>query len=202
MTLYFHVPPNIYNQLTANREAIEKSILDEIQPIIRPYAKDVLRGVEITPLLAAEQGWQDKANAWLNGQGIDSSGRVRSDNIASKSVDGLLFRSEPEINLYKALKALGITFAPLPVFIRGGQEYRRIEPDFVAIKDGIVLVIEVDGDTVHLETPAEAHARTTMLVHEGAYLERLKASECATPEAAQACARKLMTILAKLKATR
>jgi len=47
--------------------------------------------------------------------------------------DGLLFRSQPEINLYRAFKALGITFAPLPVFIRGGETYptfRIILPAF------------------------------------------------------------------------
>lgn len=201
-SIYLQVPPSIYFQLGEDRETIEKSLLEKSGPILRPFLNEWLKEFLIVPLLSSEQGWQDKAKAWVSGKGVTNQGRVRSDNIASKTADGLLFRSEPEINLYKALKSQGVSFAPLPVFIRGGQEYRRIEPDFVILKDGIIMVVEVDGDTVHQETPAEAHARTTMLIHEGAYLERIKASECSTPELAQSCAKKLLQVLAKLKASR
>lgn len=114
----------------------------------------------------------------------------------------LLFRSQPEINLYRALKAAGVSFAPLPVFVRGGKDYRRIEPDFIIVKDGMVSVIEVDGDTVHQESPAEAHARTTMLVHEGAHVERVKASACETLEKAMECAERILESLAKVRASR
>ncbi len=100
------------------------------------------------------------------------------------------------------LKSLGVSFAPLPVFVRGGKEYRRIEPDFVIIKDGIVLVVEVDGDTVHTETPAEAHARTTMLGHEGVQIERVKASQCASQELALQCAKNLLLAMSRYKASR
>lgn len=200
--VYLHVPLHIYLQLGDEREIIEKSIIEKAQLIVRSYSKTHLDGVFILPLETIDDDWQNKANNWLNGKGVTNQGRVRSDNIAQMTCDGLLFRSEPEILLYKALKGLGVSFAPLPVFIRGGQEYRRIEPDFVIIKDGLLMVVEVDGDTVHKETPAEAHARTTMLVHEGAYLERIKASQCNTPEAANASAKMLLQILDKLKASR
>ena len=113
--------------------------------------------------------------------------------------DGLLFRSQPEIHFYKALKALGVSFAPLPVFIRGGEAYRRIEPDFVIIKDGVVLIVEIDGDTVHQESPLDAHNRTMMLVHEGVHVERVNAKECETAEAAKECAKKILAVINKLK---
>jgi len=117
-------------------------------------------------------------------------------------MDGLLFRSQPEIFLYKTLKSSGVSFAPLPVFIRGGESYKRIEPDFFIVKDGITMVVEVDGDTVHQESPAEAHARTTMLAHEGVHIERVKASECETQELANTCAKKILQIIEKLKVSR
>jgi very-short-patch-repair endonuclease len=97
------------------------------------------------------------------------------------------------------LKTLGVTFAPLPVFIQGGETYRRIEPDFVVYKGRQVMVVEVDGDTVHHETPVEAHNRTTMLVHEGAHVERVSATECETAEKARECAMRLMDVLMKIK---
>src|SRR5690606_38742832 len=98
--------------------------------------------------------------------------------------------------------AIGVSLLPLPVVIRGGDEYRRIEPDFLGFKDGILLVVEIDGDTTHHETPVDAHNSTTVLVHEGAHLERVKASECANLELAQKCAARLMNIIAKLKNSR
>src|SRR5579863_1875377 len=158
-----------------------------------------LEAIKIVPAVAASEDWREKAKAWAAGQVLTNQGRVRSGNVAAHVCDGLLFRSEAEIHLYRALKASGVTFAPLPVFVRGGAEYRRIEPDFIIVKDGMVLHVEVDGDTVHQETPVEAHARTTMLLHEGVPIERVKASECSSPALAEQCARRLLSVLAKHK---
>ncbi|MNW65727.1 hypothetical protein D3C74_441360 [compost metagenome] len=65
-----------------------------------------------------------------------------------------------------------------------------------------MMIVEVDGDTVHMETPAEAHARTTMLLHEGVHFERIKASECDTEEKALICAKRLIQIINKIKSSR
>jgi hypothetical protein len=135
----------------------------------------------------------------LDGTGINNQGRVRSNNIAHREVDGLLFRSEPEIHLYRALKAKGVTFAPLPVFLRGGARYYRLEPDFVIFKDGVIMIVEVDGDTVHRESPADAHERLEPFRHEGATVERVRAIDCGTQDAARECATKLLHILEKTR---
>jgi hypothetical protein len=66
---------------------------------------------------------------------------VRSDAVAPYEVDGLRFRSQPEIHLYRALKARDISFAPNSVWIRGGDHYRRVETDFVIYKDGQLVVL-------------------------------------------------------------
>jgi very-short-patch-repair endonuclease len=97
------------------------------------------------------------------------------------------------------LRSLGVSFAPLAVFIRGGENYRRIEPDFYIVKDGISMVVEIDGDTVHQESPAEAHNRITMLLHEGVHFERIKASDCETKALALQSAREILDIFKKIK---
>ena len=201
-TLYLQVPAWLYTQVSSGKEESEEKILAYIDSLTTPFPRDHIRRVLISPQATEDNHWRDKAKAWVAGTGVTNQGRVRSDNIAPRECDGLLFRSESEIYLYKALKSLGVSFAPLPVFIKGGESYRRIEPDFVVIKDGIVMVIEVDGDTVHQETPEEAHNRTTMLVHEGAHVERIKASECGTTEKADISAKKLLQIITKLKLSR
>ena len=200
--LILQVPHFLFSQIEPELEDLQKAITKKTELVLRAYPQDILRQVIITPLLSADEGWQEKAMSWLAGNNISNQGRVRSNNVAAKSCDGLLFRSQEEINLYKALKDAGVSFAPLPVFLRGGEAYRRIEPDFVIIKDGIMMIVEVDGDTVHHETPAEAHIRTTMLVHEGAHLERVSARECASPEKAAKYAQKLLQVLVKLKSVR
>lgn len=200
--LILHVPLNLYPQIEAHKEKLEVSILKKFEIIANKTPNDLLSGVIISPAIVEDPQWREKAAAWLSGSKISNQGRVRSDNVAPLSVDGLIFRSQPEIHFYRAFKSMGVSFAPLPVFIRGGSEYRRIEPDFVVIHNGIVMVVEVDGDTVHQETPAEAHARTTMLLHEGVHFERIKASECDTSEKAKASAERLFSVLKKLQSAK
>ncbi len=198
-TLYLDVPGHLYAQIGRDREKIEKTLTEKGNDLARMYPGDHFDGFELVPELTDDPEWRDKAKAWVTGQGITNQGRARSDNLAPRMCDGLLFRSQQEINLYRALKALGVSFAPLPVFVRGGLTYKRVEPDFLVIKDGIVLVVEVDGDTVHRESPREAHDRLTMLAHEGVHVERVNAKECDTAELAKACAAKVLRVIEKLK---
>ncbi|MGQ0801849.1 MAG: hypothetical protein ACT4NL_17265 [Pseudomarimonas sp.] len=167
--------------------------------LLEQHAHDRLTQVKIVPAVVEDLQWREKAAAWLSGSKISNQGRVRSDNVAPLSTDGLLFRSQPEVHFYRAIKSLGISFAPLPVFVRGGETYIRIEPDFFIVHNGVTLVVEIDGDTVHQETPAEAHKRTTMLLHEGVHVERILASECDTPARAKDAAEKILVLLTKRK---
>jgi hypothetical protein len=200
LCFYLEVPARVFGQLFRLREEIQKNIFDMLQPIIGSYIPYQLEAVSIVPSEEAPSNWREQAVAWLRGEGVTNQGRVRSDNIAARQYDGLLFRSDEEINLYRAFKSAGVSFAPLPVFVRGGNSYRRIEPDFIVVKGGMVAVIEVDGN--HQESPVEAHDRTTMLVHEGAHVERVRASDCSTLEGAEVCAKRVLASLAKVRASR
>lgn len=201
-SLFLENPQRLYSQISDEIDVIETNLTDMANNLTRGYENEYIEKFFITPLINRDIEWRNKAKAWLAGDGISNQGRVRSDNIPSRTEDGLLFRSEPEIFLYKALKSLGVSFAPLPVFIRGGESYKRIELDFLILQDGIVLIVEVDGDTVHQETPAKAHARTTMLAHEGAIIERVKASECSNMKLAKVCANKILKVIEKIKKSR
>lgn len=198
-SLFLHVPVSLYPQLQEGLGNIEQAILDKAQVLLEQYTNDRLTQVRVVPAVVEDPQWREKAAAWLSGSKVSNQGRVRSDNVAPLSCDGLLFRSQPEIHFYRALKSLGVSFAPLPVFVRGGQNYSRIEPDFVIVHNGLLMVVEVDGDTVHQGTPAEAHKRTTILLHEGAHFERILASECDTPLKAKAAAERLIALAEKIK---
>ena len=144
-------------------------------------------------------GWPIYRGVVLLAEGINNQGRVRSNNVAGIEYDGLRFRSQPEINLYIAVKAMGVTFAPLPVFLRGGETYQRLEPDFVILKDGILLIVELDGGNTHLETPVQADRRLLLFKHEGAFVERVEASECSTEQQARACANRLLKAIERYR---
>lgn len=173
---------------------IERAMTDILGEVRGHQIGQVVIEVEVPK---APKAWRESAQKWATGQGLTNQGRVRSTNIAPFEKDGLLFRSGPEIHLYQALKSAGVTVAPLPVFIRGGAEYRRLEPDFVVIESGQMMVIEVDGDNFHNETPVEAHQRLSVLQREGVSTERVPASACESPEKAAACVQELLTVLRK-----
>lgn len=201
-TLTLEVPAHVYAQVKSALPQLESAITSKMTEFLRGSDNQVLNSVAIAPEVVGDDQWREKARAWLAGDGVTNQGRVRSDKIAPHRLDGLLFRSRPEMLLYEALKSLGIPFAPLPVFLRGGKQYRRIEPDFIIVRQGIVVQVEVDGDTVHSESPADAHARTSMLAHEGVYVERVKASDCDTPERAEIYAQRILTAIDLYKASR
>lgn len=201
--LRLELRPDLWARLDADRETLEGRLAQLCEEITRPRHDDeVIDRVHVMPALGAADGWRAGAKAWLRGEGITNQGRVRSDNIAARQHDGLLFRSQPEVHLYDALKARGVYFAPLAVFVRGGQRYQRLEPDFVVLYKGVVMVIEVDGATVHRETPAEAHARTEGLAREGVRVERVQASECETPAVAGRCAERMVQALERYRELR
>jgi hypothetical protein len=196
------VPQAVFNSVIDRIFDLEKELREQAEILMRRDPEVFLRSFVICPQYVRDPDWRLKAKAWLRGEGANNQGRVRSDKIAPYTKNGLLFRSKPEINLYEALKARGITFSPLPVFIRGGDDYRRVEPDFVILKNGKFIVIEFDGTPFHTETPVEAHERTTMFSWEGAHIERISAAECDTPEKTQRVAKQIQDLINKLLANR
>jgi very-short-patch-repair endonuclease len=104
--------------------------------------------------------------------------------------------------LFQALLRARLPVAPLPVFVRVGKQYNRLEPDFVVIYKGLTFVIEVDGDTYHKESPSEADKRLIPLTYEGVEVRRINASDLKTAEAADAVVRDLLQFMANRKNAR
>jgi len=194
------VEPGLYGRLADERAGLTERLGTLAYELSAGYDENgTIRTVAIVPRVQSMDGWRPRAKAWARGEGVTNQGRVRSDNIASKLHDGLLFRSQPEINLYAALKALDVYLAPLPVFVRGGKNFQRLEPDFVIVHRGVMLVVEVDGATVHRETPAEAYERTKGLDHQGVRVMRVSASDCETAVKAHVTANRIMETLRRYR---
>jgi hypothetical protein len=186
-----------------DRKATEEGILEAAAPFFATTPLDSLDSVMLTPQVTeAKEGWREEALRFVKGEGVTNQGRVRSDNIASKQHQGLLFRSRAEIVLFGALVRAKLAVAPLPVFVRVGKAYNRLEPDFVVVYKGLTFVVEVDGDTYHRELPAEADKRLVPLTYEGVEVRRIRAAELGTDAEADAAVRDLIEFMARRKESR
>jgi hypothetical protein len=103
------------------------------------------------------------------------------------------------------LNAAGVAFVTLSVVVGSdgvGQRARRIEPDFVIYKDGLVTVVEIGGDLFHAETPHAAHVRLKFLLDEGPRLERINAVECDTDDKAREAVERILLGIEKQRSSR
>jgi hypothetical protein len=201
---FISLPVRLFYAMTEEeRESTQSAIDSAASPFFAATPNDSLSSVVITPKIErADADWRDEAIRFVKGEGVTNQGRVRSDNIASKQHRGLLFRSKAEITLFEALTRAKLAVAPLPVFVRIGKAYNRLEPDFVVIYKGLTFVVEVDGDTYHRELPAEADKRLVPLTYEGVEVRRIRAAELATEESADIAVRELKDWMARRKESR
>lgn len=198
------LPIHIFYAMSEEERNDVAHVIDQAaQPFFGSTPVDGLRSVVITPKVSeAREGWRAEAIRFVRGEGVTNQGRVRSDNIASQQHRGLLFRSRAEITLFEAMTRAQLAVAPLPVFVRIGNEYNRLEPDFIVIFKGLTFVVEVDGDSFHRELPAEADKRLIPLTYEGVEVRRIRAADVATDKMADAAVRGLFQFMSSRKAAR
>ena len=198
------VPEQQYFELQG-REKLEERIKDAVAIPASVVSEADFFECKITTELQADPDWRQKTRQQISGKPITNQGRAHSQNVAAVEHDNLLFRSKPEICFYRALKSLGVVFAPLPVIVQGnvaGQKPARIEPDFIIFKDGLVTIVEIDTDAWHRETPHKAHVRLKFLLDEGARLERIGTNECDTYEKAREAADRILLGIEKRRRSR
>lgn len=195
------IPADVYFDLEG-REDREKEINIALGKAMEAVSDSDHLFVKIVTSLDEDPDWRHKVNQHVSGEGITNQGRVKSAAVAAREYDGLLFRSRPEVHVYNALKRSGVPFAPLSVVLHGGMTYRRVEPDFVIYREGEVMIVEIDGDLYHRETPAAAHARLKFMIDEGVRLERIEASECDTPDKAREAVARVLATIDKLRKAR
>lgn len=201
---YVGLPGPLYFAMTEDDRRATESVIEEAgKPFLNGTTSDALNSVMIAPSVSkAIEGWREDAVRFIKGEGVTNQGRVRSDNIASHQHRGLLFRSKAEVTLFEAMTRAQLAVAPLPVFVRIGNNYNRLEPDFVVIYKGLTFVVEVDGDSFHKESPAEADRRLVPLTYEGVEVRRIRANELESERAADNVVRELIDFMAKRKAAR
>ncbi|MBE9213769.1 hypothetical protein IQ247_14025 [Plectonema cf. radiosum LEGE 06105] len=134
--------------------------------------------------------------------GITNQGRAHSANPAAIEHDGFLFRSQPEVLLFVALRDTGLPVMPLPVVASKEPRFKRIEPDFIIIRRGVTFVVEVDGDHWHPESPAAAQERLRHLEDEGVRIIRVSAENCNSTAKAKEAAKNILLRIERILESR
>jgi very-short-patch-repair endonuclease len=133
---------------------------------------------------------------------VTNQGRAHSSNPATIEYEGLLFRSQPEVLLFVALRDTGLPVMPLPVVTSNQLRFKRIEPDFVVICRRMTFVVEVDGDRWHQETPAAAQERLRHLEDEGVRIIRVSAETCKSSDSAKETAKNILLRIERMLESR
>lgn len=81
-------------------------------------------------------------------------------------------------------------------------QFKRIEPDFVVIKQGMTFVIELDGDSWHTESPSLAHNRLLHLEREGVRVIRISDKDCNSADSANNAVKQILSLMEQMLKSR
>jgi hypothetical protein len=206
--IWLHLPIDVVSQLKDKAFDIEMCIRDAMYEAASSVIlmEDNNFGFSINLKHDCEVGyteeWRQEIKRILSGESVTNQGRAHSKNIAAIQHRNLLFRSRAEVNFFDAAVKSELAVAPLPVFVEGDRTQKRTEPDFIIIKDGIFLIVELDGNEYHRETPVAAQDRLAFLTQEGAQLYRIESGQCKTMSGAEMCVNKVLAYIEKMKSRR
>ncbi|MFO1235170.1 MAG: hypothetical protein U1E47_09050 [Rivihabitans pingtungensis] len=152
--LFISLPVHLFYAISEDeRKSTEGSIEEVMRPFFSSTPCDSLASVMLSPLVVeAQDGWREEALRFVKGVSVWGQVKRQQHRLQTTS-KRLLFRSKAEITIFRTHPIAKLAVAPLPVFVRIGKAYNRLEPDFVVVFKGLTFVVEVDGDTFHRELP-------------------------------------------------
>ncbi|MGB3496566.1 MAG: hypothetical protein WBA57_27810 [Elainellaceae cyanobacterium] len=173
---------------TEERTTVEKELAEFANAIVVSDAHNFMVRLLVTAVAVSK--------------GVTNQGLAHSSNPAAIEYEGLLFRSQPEILLFIALRNTGLPVMPLPVVTSNQPRFKRIEPDFVVICRGMTFVVEVDGDRWHQESPTAAQERLRHLEDEGVRIIRVSADDCKSSDSAKEAAKNILLRIDRMLVSR
>lgn len=197
LVLRFYGPRKVYDSLIdqsfgggTTRVAFERAA--------RALMPSGFETVVVEGALAMVEGhppdWRNELLALLDGKDVDNQAVGFK---ATRTYEGLRFRSESEVRVAQALDRAGVMYMPNCRARIGSLDRRRnIEADFVVMVGGKWGVLEVDGEQWHVGHAARDHERDRPFHFHGAKIvQRFDAGECF--ENADGVVRKFLALLAR-----
>lgn len=192
LTLTFYGPRRLYDLLTDESTNLRKAFQHASEAMAPPKYDTVTIKARASVVVPNSTDWRNELLAVLDGRDVDNQAIGFK---ATKTYEGLRFRSESEVRVAQALDRAGVMYVPNCRSRIGSLERRRnVEADFLVMVDGKWGVLEVDGEQWHAGLAARDHERDRPFHFHGAKIvQRFDAGECF--ENADAVVRKFVALL-------
>jgi hypothetical protein len=177
LVLTFYGPRKAYDLLRDQSSNLYTAFRHAAEALIPPgfdYPVIEARGSVVVP---HSTDWRNELLAVLDGRDVDNQAVAFK---ATRTYEGLRFRSESEVRIAQALDRAGVMYVPNCRSRIGSHERRRnCEADFLVMDDGRWGVLEVDGEQWHAGLAARDHERDRPFHFHGAHkVQRFDAGEC------------------------
>lgn len=177
LTLTFHGPRRMYDLLRDESSNLHKAFQHAATAIAPPHYNRVVVQARAAVVVPNSADWRNELLAILDGRDVDNQAIGFK---ATRTYEGLRFRSESEVRIAQALDNAGVMYVPNCRARIGSVDRRRnIEADFLVMVDGKWGVLEVDGEQWHAGLASRDHERDRPFhFHGAAKVQRFDAGEC------------------------
>ena len=177
LILIFYGPRKVYDLLrdqSSNLYGAFRHAAEAMMPPGFDYPVIRARAAIVVPNSA---DWRTELLAVLDGRDVDNQAIGFK---ATRTYEGLRFRSESEVRIAPALDRAGVMYVPNCRSRIGSVDLRRnCEADFLVMDGGKWGVLEVDGEQWHAGLASRDHERDRPFHFHGAHkVQRFDAGEC------------------------
>lgn len=178
LTLRFHGPRRVYDLLRDDASNAHRSFKNAAEALLPNEFHAVSISARASIVAPHSPDWRRELVAVLDGKDVDNQAIGFK---ATKTYEGLRFRSESEVRIAQALDRAGVMYLPNCKARVGSKDRRRnLEADFLVCHEGKWGGLEVDGAEWHpAARAAQDHERDRpFLRHGAAVVQRFPADEC------------------------
>jgi hypothetical protein len=173
----FHGPRKVYRLLREESSNLHVAFLHAAKALAPSYFDEVKIKARAAVVVPNSADWRNELLAILDGRDVDNQAIGFK---ATRTYEGLRFRSESEVRIAQALDRAHVMYVPNCRARVGSVDRRRnIEADFLVMVGGKWGVLEVDGEQWHIGHAARDHERDRPFHFHGAKIvQRFDAGEC------------------------
>ncbi|MEX1140726.1 MAG: hypothetical protein WEB79_00230 [Thermoleophilaceae bacterium] len=177
LTLTFYGPRKLYDLLRDQSTNLHKAFQHAAHAMAPPKYDTVTITARASVVVPNSADWRNELLAVLEGRDVDNQAIGFK---ATKTYEGLRFRSESEVRIAQALDRAGVMYVPNCRSRIGSVSRRRnCEADFLVMLEGRWGVLEVDGEQWHAGLASRDHERDRPFHFHGAHkVQRFDAGEC------------------------
>lgn len=177
LVLTFFGPRKVYDLLRDHSSNLYATVRHAAEAMMPPGFDYPVIGARAAIVVPNSTDWRNELLAVLDGRDVDNQAIGFK---ATRTYEGLRFRSESEVRVAQALDRAGVMYVPNCRARIGSKDRRRnIEADFLVMVDGKWGVLEVDGEQWHAGLASRDHERDRPFhFHGAAKVQRFDAGEC------------------------